>query len=119
MTACATLTRQVRVGANVLCNSFRSPALLAKMGATLDVISGGRFELGIGAGWHEPEYHAYGFDFPGRACASASSRRRSLIKHLWSGEPVDFAGRHYRSRGPVPAATPSVAPTAAHDRRRR
>ena len=58
MTACAALTNRVRVGANVLCNSFRSPAVLAKMAATLDVISGGRFELGIGAGWHEPEYHA-------------------------------------------------------------
>jgi alkanesulfonate monooxygenase SsuD/methylene tetrahydromethanopterin reductase-like flavin-dependent oxidoreductase (luciferase family) len=71
MTACAALTRRVRVGGNVLCNSFRSPALLAKMSATLDVISGGRFELGIGAGWHEAEYRAYGF------CASTSWRRRS------------------------------------------
>ncbi len=62
MTACATITTRVRVGGNVLCNSFRSPALLAKMAATLDQISGGRFELGIGAGWHELEYHAYGFD---------------------------------------------------------
>jgi alkanesulfonate monooxygenase SsuD/methylene tetrahydromethanopterin reductase-like flavin-dependent oxidoreductase (luciferase family) len=55
MTACASITTRVRVSANVLCNSFRSPALLAKMAATLDVISGGRLELALGAGWHEPE----------------------------------------------------------------
>jgi len=100
MTACAALTRRVRVGANVLCNSFRSPALLAKMAASLDVISGGRFELGIGAGWHEPEYHAYGFDFPrpGVRIEQLGEAVR-LIKRLWTGEPVDFEGHHYRVRG--------------------
>ena len=97
MTACAALTRRVRVGAIVLCNSFRSPALLAKMAASLDVISGGRFELGIGAGWHEPEYHAYGFDFPrpGVRIEQLGEAVR-LIKRLWTGEPVDFEGHHYR-----------------------
>ena len=100
MTACATLTRRVRVSANVLCNSFRSPALLAKMGATLDVISGGRFELAMGAGWHEPEYHAYGFEFPtaGVRIGQLAEAVR-LIKQLWTGEPVDFEGRYYRVRG--------------------
>ena len=100
MTACATLTRRVRVSANVLCNSFRSPALLAKMGATLDVISGGRFELAMGAGWHEPEYHAYGFEFPtaGARIGQLAEAVR-LIKQLWTGEPVDFEGRYYRVRG--------------------
>jgi F420-dependent oxidoreductase-like protein len=100
MTACAALTRRVRVSANVLCNSFRSPALLAKMAATLDVISGGRLELAIGAGWHEAEYRAYGFDFPApgvRVEQLAEAVR--LIKRLWTGEPVDFAGRHYRLEG--------------------
>lgn len=111
MTACAARTRRVRVSANVLCNSFRSPALLAKMGATLDQISGGRFELAIGAGWHEPEYRAYGFDFP-----SAGTRIDQLgeavrlIKQLWTGEEVNFAGRHYRIEGgrcrPRPVQTP-------------
>ena len=111
MTACAARTQRVRVSANVLCNSFRSPALLAKMAATLDVISGGRLELAMGAGWHEPEYRAYGFEFP-----SAGTRIDQLgeavrlIKALWTGEPVDFVGRHYRVAGgrcrPRPAQSP-------------
>jgi F420-dependent oxidoreductase-like protein len=100
MTACATLTRRVRVSANVMCNSFRSPALVAKMAATLDVISGGRLELAMGAGWHEPEYHAYGFDFPAAGVRVAQlAEAVRLIKRLWTGEPVDFEGRHYRIRG--------------------
>ena len=107
MTACATLTRRVRVGANVLCNTFRSPALLAKMAATLDVISGGRFELGIGAGWHEPEFHAYGFEFPRPGVRIAQlAEAVALIKRLWTGERVDFDGRILpRHRRAVPAAT--------------
>ena len=111
MTACAARTRRVRVSANVLCNSFRSPALLAKMGATLDQISGGRFELAIGAGWHEPEYRAYGFDFPspGTRIDQLGEAVR-LIKQLWTGEEVNFAGRHYRVEGgrcrPRPVQTP-------------
>jgi F420-dependent oxidoreductase-like protein len=111
MTACATLTRRVRLGGVVLCNSFRSPALLAKMAATLDVISGGRFELGIGAGWHEPEYRAYGFDFP-RAATRIEQLGEAvrLIKRLWTGERVDFSGRYYRVTDgqcrPVPVQLP-------------
>ena len=111
MTACATLTRRVRVSANVLCNAFRAPALLAKMAATLDVISGGRVELAIGAGWHEPEFRAYGFDFPrpGVRIEQLGEAVR-LIKRLWTGERVDFAGRHYRLHDgrcrPRPVQTP-------------
>ena len=100
MTACAAITRRVRVSANVLCNSFRPPALLAKMAATLDVISGGRLELAMGAGWHEPEYRAYGFDFPRPGVrVDQLGEAVRLIKRLWTGEPVDFAGRHYRVEG--------------------
>jgi hypothetical protein len=54
----------LQFGHTVLCQSFRNPALLAKMGATLQFLSGGRFLLGLGAGWHEEEYRAYGYDFP-------------------------------------------------------
>src|SRR3954453_8960663 len=57
-------TIQLRLGLMVTCNSYRNPALLAKMVATVDQISGGRIELGLGAGWMDEEYRAYGYDFP-------------------------------------------------------
>jgi alkanesulfonate monooxygenase SsuD/methylene tetrahydromethanopterin reductase-like flavin-dependent oxidoreductase (luciferase family) len=60
----AALHPQFRFGQTVVCQSFRNPALLAKMGATLQFLSGGRFTLGLGAGWNAEEYRAYGYDFP-------------------------------------------------------
>ena len=64
LSALATLTERVRLGQVVICNGFRNPALTAKMASTLDTISGGRFELGIGAGWKRDEWLAYGYGFP-------------------------------------------------------
>jgi F420-dependent oxidoreductase-like protein len=64
LSALASLTERVRLGHVVLCNGFRNPALTAKMAATLDTISGGRFDLGIGAGWKRDEWIAYGYGFP-------------------------------------------------------
>ena len=64
LSALAALTDRVRLGHIVICNGFRNPALTAKMAATLDTISGGRFELGIGAGWKRDEWNAYGYGFP-------------------------------------------------------
>lgn len=64
LSALAAQTERVRLGQIVICNGFRNPALTAKMAATLDVVSGGRFELGIGAGWKRDEWQAYGYGFP-------------------------------------------------------
>jgi len=64
LSALAALTERVRLGHIVICHGFRNPALTAKMAATLDTISGGRFELGIGAGWKRDEWNAYGYGFP-------------------------------------------------------
>ena len=64
LAALAALTERVRIGQVVICNGFRNPALTAKMASTIDVISGGRFELGIGAGWKREEWLAYGYGFP-------------------------------------------------------
>jgi F420-dependent oxidoreductase-like protein len=64
LSALAALTERVRLGQIVICNGFRNPALTAKMASTLDTISGGRFELGIGAGWKRDEWRAYGYGFP-------------------------------------------------------
>ncbi|MBI4638272.1 MAG: TIGR03560 family F420-dependent LLM class oxidoreductase [Candidatus Rokubacteria bacterium] len=111
MTAVAALTERVRFGVNVLSNSFRPPALLAKMGATLDVISGGRFELGIGAGWHEPEYRAYGFDFPAPAVRIGQlGEAVQLVKRLWTGEPTTYTGRYYRAHEAICQPRPVQRP---------
>ena len=64
LTALAMATERVRLGHMVVCTGFRNPALTAKLSSTIDVISGGRFELGIGAGWKEDEWRAYGYGFP-------------------------------------------------------
>jgi len=64
LSALAALTQRVRLGQIVICNGFRNPALTAKMASTLDTISGGRFDLGIGAGWKKDEWLAYGYGFP-------------------------------------------------------
>ncbi len=64
LTALAMVTSRVRLGHMVVCTAFRNPALTAKLTSTIDVISGGRFELGIGAGWKEDEWRAYGYGFP-------------------------------------------------------
>jgi F420-dependent oxidoreductase-like protein len=64
LTAMAVVTSRVRLGHMVICNGFRNPALVAKLASTLDVASGGRFELGIGGGWKDDEWLAYGYGFP-------------------------------------------------------
>jgi probable F420-dependent oxidoreductase len=104
-------TTRLRFLQTVTCNSFRSPALLAKMLATLDVISGGRMELGIGAGWLRREYEAYGYDFPSmRVRLAQLAEALRVVKLLWTGESVDFAGEHYRLRGALCAPRPIQRP---------
>ncbi len=90
---------QLKFGHTVLCQSFRNPALLAKMGATLHFLSGGRFILGIGAGWQEEEYRAYGYDFP-RAGVRVEQLEEALqiIKALWTEPIATFQGKHYQIR---------------------
>lgn len=83
-------------GHTVLCQSFRSPALLAKMGATLHYMSGGRFVLGIGAGWAKAEYLAYGYPFPpGSTRVAELDEALHVIKAMWIQERATFEGRYY------------------------
>ena len=97
MSALSTVTSNVRLGTMVLCNSFRPPALLAKMASTLDVISGGRLEFAMGAGWFEPEYRAYGYDFPDPATRIKQlAESVKIIKALWTEEKPDVDGKYYR-----------------------
>jgi alkanesulfonate monooxygenase SsuD/methylene tetrahydromethanopterin reductase-like flavin-dependent oxidoreductase (luciferase family) len=83
-------------GHTVLSQSFRNPALLAKMGATLHYLSRGRFILGIGTGWKKDEYLAYGYDFPPpKARIEQLEEALQIIKALWREEQVTFHGKHY------------------------
>lgn len=96
MSALSTVTSQVRIGTLVLCNSFRQPSLLAKMGATLDVISNGRLEVAVGAGWFEPEYQAYGYDFPDTKTRIEQMKESlKIIRSMWTEEKATFYGKHY------------------------
>lgn len=96
LTALSQLTTRIRLGTMVLCASFRNPALLAKMAATLDVISSGRLELGIGAGIQKEEHMAYGFSFPeARSRIERLEEAVAILKKLWTEEKVSFKGKHY------------------------
>src|ERR1700681_2278548 len=95
-------TKRVRIGQLVTCNGYRNPALLAKMASTVDVLSHGRLTFGIGAGWHEQEYRAYGYDFPD----TADRLRRlgeavQVILAMWTQEEAVFEGKYYQVRGAI------------------
>jgi F420-dependent oxidoreductase-like protein len=96
LSAIAVETERVRVGTMTLCNGFRHPALLAKMAATLDVISNGRLELGIGSGWYEREFINYGYPFPKPSIrAQQLDEAVQILKRMWTEPSVTFSGRHY------------------------
>lgn len=112
LTYMAALHPQIKFGHAVLCQSFRNPALLAKMGATLQFMSGGRFILGVGAGWHEEEYTAYGYSFPpNRVRVEQLGEALSIIKAMWTGEKATFEGKHYRVVEARCEPRPDPAPT--------
>ncbi|MHB8601005.1 MAG: LLM class flavin-dependent oxidoreductase [Ktedonobacteraceae bacterium] len=110
--ALAAGTQRIELGVLVACTSFREPALLAKMADTLDEISGGRFILGLGAGWHQPEYEAFGYPFD--HLAGRFEEALQVIVPLLRDGQVDFQGQYYqvrncvlRPRGPSPTG-PSI-----------
>ena len=102
LSALARDTRRLRLGTSVLCHSYRSPSVLAKMAATLDVISEGRLELGLGAGWFEREYRAYGIPFP-RIGERIDQLAEGLeiIRRMWTEPLPVWSGRHYAIDGAV------------------
>src|SRR5438552_2896090 len=95
-------TKRVRIGQMVTGNSYRNPALLAKMASTVDVLSHGRLTLGIGAGWYEHEYRAYGYQYP-----DAPERTRQLheavqvLLAMWKEDEAVFEGKYYQVRGAI------------------
>jgi F420-dependent oxidoreductase-like protein len=107
----AAITKTIRLGTLCANVGFRSPALLAKMAACLDVISGGRLELGLGAGWFREEHTAYGFPFPNTAeRAQMLEEAVRIIRGMWQEEKFSFRGRHYAVEeaycSPKPVQTP-------------
>jgi probable F420-dependent oxidoreductase len=118
LAALAASTERVQLGTLVLATSFRPPALLAKMAATTDLIAGGRLILGVGCGWHEPEYRAFGFPFDHRVGRFEESLQ--VIVPLLRGERVTFAGRWTQVEDaallPVPRRSPPVLVAAKGER---
>lgn len=113
LAALAVATERIEIGPLVASLGFHSPAMIAKKAATIDEISGGRFLLGIGAGWHEPEYRAYGFAFDHRA--SRFEEAYTVLRTLLRAGEIDFDGRYYQirdcvlvPRGPRPAGPPLI-----------
>ena len=100
LAAAAAVTTRLRLGTMVLSNDFRHPAIVAHEAASLHLVSGGRFELGIGAGWYEPEYQAAGIAFdPAGQRISRLDESLSIIRGLLAGTPVRHAGDFYRIDG--------------------
>ena len=94
--ALAAETKNARLGCLVFYVGYRNPASIAKAAATLDHISGGRFELGLGAGWHEQEATAYGYDFPGVGTRlDMLDEATTIIRGLLTQERTSFKGKHY------------------------
>ncbi len=104
-------TSTIRLGQMVSCAGYRNPALVAKITSTLDVISGGRLDWGIGAGWYDSEYRAYGYDYPSNAKRIGMLRETvEIVKAMWTEPDATYSGRHFTIDGaqcdPKPLQTP-------------
>jgi probable F420-dependent oxidoreductase len=116
LSALAEATRRIELGTLVCCNLFRNPAILAKMAATLDEVSGGRLILGLGAGWNQPEFDAFGV--PNDHRYSRFEEAIQIISPLLKEGKVDFSGKYYQARdcviaprGPRPSGPPILIGT--------
>jgi F420-dependent oxidoreductase-like protein len=111
LAALAVRTDRIRIGPMVTAQSYRNPALLAKIAAGVDVMSRGRLEFGLGAGWKEVEYRAYGYDFP-----DAPTRVTQMIETLeictrmWRDERATYHGKHYRVDNALCSPKPAQSP---------
>jgi F420-dependent oxidoreductase-like protein len=100
MAALAASTSRVRLGQMCTCMGYRNPMYLAKVASTIDVISGGRLEMGIGAGWYEHEWTAYGYGFPGAGDRIAMlAEGVQIMREAWRDGVVTLAGEHYQVDG--------------------
>ena len=111
MAALAASTSKVRLGQMCTCNSYRPPAYLAKVAATIEVISGGRIEMGIGAGWYGQEYAGYGYEFPKASVRIGMLREAvDIMRRMWTEEVVDYDARYYQLKGAINQPKPTQKP---------
>ena len=97
LAAMACVVSRARVGCMVTGVTYRHPAVVAKMAVTVDHISGGRLDFGLGAGWHEEEHRGYGLEFPSPGVrVEMLDEALTIIRRLWTEDVVSFEGRHYR-----------------------
>jgi F420-dependent oxidoreductase-like protein len=95
-------TRRIRIGQMVGCNGYRNPALLAKMASTIDALSNGRLDFGIGAGWYEHEWRAYGYGFPdGPERLRMLGEALPIIKAMWTENYATYEGKFYQVNGAI------------------
>ena len=111
LAALAVKTEGIRIGAMVTCQSYRNPALLAKIAADVDVISGGRLEFGVGAGWKDIEYRAYGYPFPdGPTRVTQLIETLEICTRMWREKRATFHGKHYRIDDALCSPKPTQKP---------
>ena len=95
-------TQRIKIGQMVTCNGYRNPALLAKIASTIDVMSAGRLLCGLGAGWYEHEWRAYGYGFPDIPDRMRAFREAcEIIVRMWTEERPVFHGKYYTIDGPI------------------
>jgi F420-dependent oxidoreductase-like protein len=97
MAAMSQRTSRIRLGQMVGCNSYRMPSLLAKITSTVDVISGGRLDWGIGAGWYQNEYEGYGYEFPAAGVRLGMLKECvEIVRSMWTEEETTYDGKYYK-----------------------
>jgi F420-dependent oxidoreductase-like protein len=107
MAAFGAATSRVRLGQMCSCMGYRNPAYLAKVASTVDIVSGGRVEMGIGAGWYEHEWRAYGYGFPGAGQRIAMlDEGVQIMRQLWSTGKATLDGEHYQVDGAIARPLP-------------
>ncbi len=111
LSALAAITKRVKLGTMATCTSYRHPSLLAKMSATVDIVSHGRLILGIGAGWYEDEYRAYGYEFPDQRMRVRQLREALIIiTKLWTEDRPTYKGKFYSIHNAVCLPKPIQTP---------
>jgi F420-dependent oxidoreductase-like protein len=97
--AISQVTTSIRLGQMVGCNSYRNPGVLAKITSTIDVISGGRLDWGVGAGWYENEYRGYGFEFPKpKDRIGMLDETVQIVRSMWTEPETTFVGEYYEMK---------------------